>query len=177
MKKGCTENINTRLRDLNHMFVGSAISVMKFLTIVLTLVVLILSSCAYNGEISGALPPDYKGPVYMEISPNVVSVCNGSTETVYITVLDKNRKPVPDQTVQAAVVADEGNSPTAYLFNDKAVTDETGRSEFLVTGLMYPGWSSLVFTVGDISYALDLWDSCWRSLSGSYYHDIKQFKK
>lgn len=150
---------------------------MKYSTSILTLIALFLNSCAYNGSSNRTVSPDYKGPVYMEISPHEVSVCNGSTETVYITVLDKSRKPMPDQTVRAAVVADEGNSPTAYLFNDEATTNEQGRTSFLVVGLMFPGWSSLVFTAGDISYALDLWDSCWRSFSGPYYHDLEQFKK
>lgn len=140
---------------------------MKLSIITLALPLLFLNSCAYNGLSLEAFPSAYEGPAYMEISPNWVSVCNGSTETVFITVLDKDRKPIPNQVVRGAVVAGGGSSPTAYFLNNSSITDEEGRATFLVAGLMYPGWSSLVFTSGDISYALDLWDSCWRSYSQS----------
>ncbi|HHT9118571.1 MAG TPA: hypothetical protein ACFYD1_08055 [Candidatus Hypogeohydataceae bacterium YC38] len=94
----------------------------------LIIVDLFLSACANYTLPPQAFPPDYTGPVRLRrTSPWATVVGSGSCHYVFVKVMDKTKKPLPNQTVVATIE----NPAVAWIDEPKRVTDEKGLAIFL----------------------------------------------
>lgn len=116
-----------------------------------------LSSCAeYSvpsvpSAPSGPLPAT--GPAFLEVSPWAVEVAgSGDTEVVFVKVMDRDKRPIPDQLVSATI-----EDTSVATIEDHEVTDKKGLARFTVTGIGMPTFTKLTFTAGSVSTKIDVW--------------------
>lgn len=138
---------------------------MKILLSVLSLVTLFMVSC------EPYIPPKDISPIgpnrtaaSIEVIPWELRVSSGDTENAYVTILDQNGNPMPNQIVYASI-----EEPFVAIINDTAVTDADGVALFTATGLGVADKSTITFTSGGLSYKLDVWNSWYRAFSGGGY--------
>ena len=66
------------------------------LAIIFFLVALLQSCAQYE------IPKDVSGPAYIEVSSNEITAGSGEHQTIWVTVLDGSRKPLPDEIGRAS---------------------------------------------------------------------------
>lgn len=86
-------------------------------------------------------------PAFVETSPTVVTAGSGEVHTVYVTVLDKDRRALPNILIRAS--SDTPNR--ASVEPEEVRTDENGKAVFTVKGVSYvPGSkATITFKAGD----------------------------
>lgn len=87
-------------------------------------------------------------PAFMEAVPTIVTAGPGEVHTVHVTVLDKDKRPVPN--VQVTASSDTPNRVSVEP--EEARTDEKGMAIFTVKGVAYtPGSQAIItFKAGDV---------------------------
>ncbi|HHT9121166.1 MAG TPA: Ig-like domain-containing protein [Candidatus Hypogeohydataceae bacterium YC41] len=88
-------------------------------------------------------------PAYMEVSPTAVSAADGEVHKVWVTVLDKNKNPLPNVLVTAS--SDTPNR--ASVEPEQVKTDERGKAVFTIKGVAYFSGSRAIITfkAGDVA--------------------------
>lgn len=81
-------------------------------------------------------------PAFIEAVPIIVSAGPGEVHTVYVTVLDKDKRPVPNVLVRAS--SDTPNR--ASVEPEEVRTDENGKAKFTVKGVAYVPGSKATIT-------------------------------
>jgi hypothetical protein len=81
-------------------------------------------------------------PAFVEAVPIGLSAGSGEVHTVYVTVLDKDKRPVPNVLVTAS--SDTPNR--ASVEPDSVKTDEKGKAIFTVKGVAYVSGSKAIIT-------------------------------
>ena len=83
-----------------------------------------------------------KAPAFIEAVPTGLSAGVGEVQTVYVTVLDRDKKPVPNVLVTAS--SDTPNR--ASVEPEEVKTDEDGKAVFTVNGVAYFSGSRAIIT-------------------------------
>ena len=148
---------------MNKIF-GSA-KAMKTLLNILSLVVLLTVSCQSNAPLrdTPVTGPDQTA-ASIEVIPWAILISSGDTKNVYVTILDRNGNPVPNQTVSASIEA-----PFVAIINETAATNADGVALFTATGLGVADKSTITFTSDGLSYTLDVWNAWYKNFSGGGY--------
>lgn len=143
------KGLNSTIPDARELFLCTVFAGLVF-----------LSSCAgYNGYTGynvprESLPPS--GPAIMEASPWAVVVGSGTTHIVFVKVMDRDRRPIPNQTVSANV-----ENPCVATIEEHGSTDEKGLARFTVTGIGMPWYSQITFATDSISTKIYVWKRGW----------------
>lgn len=106
----------------------------------------LLQSCAQY-----EIPKDVSGPAFIEVSSNEITAGSGEHQTIWVTVLDGSRKPLPNVPVQA-----KSDMPSRALVTpDSLLTNDKGIAVFTVTGIAdMPGRAHITFTADGLSAAV-----------------------
>ncbi|HHT9131390.1 MAG TPA: hypothetical protein ACFYED_02775 [Candidatus Tripitaka californicus] len=83
-----------------------------------------------------------KAPAFIEAVPTGLSAGVGEVQTVYVTVLDRDKKPVPNVLVTAS--SDTPNR--ASVEPEEIKTDANGKAVFTVKGVAYFSGSRAIIT-------------------------------
>ena len=138
---------------------------MKTLLNALLLAMLFIVSCQSSAPLRDT---PVAGPnqtaASIEVIPWAILITSGDTKNVYVTILDRNGNPVPNQTVSASIEA-----PFVAVINDTAVTNADGVALFTATGLGFADKSTITFTSDGLSYTLDVWNAWYKNFSGGGY--------
>lgn len=112
------------------------------LTFILFLAVLLQSCAQYE------IPKDVSGPAFIEVSSNEITAGSGEHQTIWVTVLDGSRKPLPEVLVQA-----KSDMPSRALVTpDSLLTNNEGIAIFTVTAIAdMPGRAHITFTADGLS--------------------------
>lgn len=112
------------------------------LTIILFLTIT-LPSCAQQ-EIS----KEVSGSVFIEAIPFEITAESGEHLTIWVTVMDSKRKPLPNVLVQA-----ESDTPSRALVTPESLlTNDEGVAIFTVTGISHmPSRAHITFTTDGLS--------------------------
>ncbi|HHT9155790.1 MAG: Ig-like domain-containing protein [Planctomycetes bacterium] len=97
--------------------------------------------CCYIPE-AVAEDASAKAPAFIEVVPTGLSAGVGEVQTVYVTVLDKDKKPVPNVLVTAS--SDTPNR--ASVGPEEIKTDANGKAVFTVKGVAYFSGSRAIIT-------------------------------
>ncbi|OHB88214.1 MAG: hypothetical protein A3C38_01590 [Planctomycetes bacterium RIFCSPHIGHO2_02_FULL_50_42] len=128
-------------------------------TLIVILMVLVLYSCASveQQQPSKTFPPDYTGPAIMEATPWEVTLISGSTDYIYVTVMDQHRNPLPGQTV--TISFDHSARAVAYLQEDQCspVTNQKGQAWFVIAGKGFPNNGNITLSCGEASTTVEVW--------------------
>ncbi|MCP4363924.1 MAG: hypothetical protein GY800_01285 [Planctomycetes bacterium] len=100
-------------------------------------------SCAHYD-----IPANTSGPVYMEVSPNVVIADSGQVHTIWVTVLDGKRNPL-----QGVPVTAKSDTPNRISVTPENLhTDKEGKAIFTVNAISHiPGTAHAVFTANGLT--------------------------
>lgn len=111
-------------------------------TIMFFLAVLLQSCAQYE------IPKDVSGPAYIEVSSNEITAGSGEHQTIWVTVLDGSRKPLPEVQVQA-----KSDMPNRALVTPESLlTNNEGIAIFTVTAIAdMPGRAHITFTADRLS--------------------------
>ena len=138
---------------------------MKTLLNVLLLTTLFIVSCQSSVPLRDT---PVTGPnqtaASIEVIPWEILTASGDTENVYVTILDRNGNPVPNQIVSASIEA-----PFVAIINETAATNADGVALFTATGLGVADKSTITFTSDGLSYKLDVWNAWYKRFSGGGY--------
>lgn len=111
-------------------------------TLILFLAVL-LQSCAQHD-----ISKDVGGPAYIEVSSYEITAGSGEHQTIWVTVMDSGRKPLPNVPVNAK--SDMPNR--ASVTPESMLTNDEGIAIFTVTGISsIPGRAYITFTADGLS--------------------------
>ena len=115
------------------------------LAIIFFLAVLLQSCAQYE------IPKDVGGPAFIEVSSNEITAGSGEHQTIWVTVLDGSRRPLPNVLVQA-----KSNMPSRALVTpDSLLTNNEGIAIFTLTGIAdMPGRANITFTADGLSAAV-----------------------
>lgn len=103
----------------------------------------LLQSCAQY-----EIPKGVSGPASMEVSPHEITAGSGEHQTIWVTVLDGERKPLPNVLVKAN--SDMPNR--ASVTPESSLTNDEGIAVFTVTGIArVPGSAHITFTADGVS--------------------------
>ncbi len=81
-------------------------------------------------------------PAFISVSPTGLSAGSGEVHTVYVTVLDGERRPIPN----ALVTASSDTPNRASVEPAEARTDANGKAVFTVKGVAYFSGSRAIIT-------------------------------
>ncbi len=114
-----------------------------FQVMVVLLWTLFLASCAQYER-----PEDVEGPVFIEVSPHEIVASGGSTQDIWVTVLDVERRPVPGVLVRA-----ESDTPArVVVVPESLLTNAEGRAVFSANGISrFPGAAYITFVADGLS--------------------------
>jgi hypothetical protein len=97
------------------------------------------------------------GPAILEATPwRVVVGSGGDTQIVFVKVMDRDKRPIPNQTVYAEVL-----DPSVARIDEQAVTDEKGLARFTVTSVGMPWYSYINFHTDSIYTQIYVWQAGW----------------
>jgi hypothetical protein len=138
---------------------------MKTLLNALLLATLFIVSCQSSAPLRDTtVAGPNRTAASIEVIPWAILITSGDTKNVYVTILDRNGNPVPNQPVSASIEA-----PFVAVINDTAVTNADGVALFTATGLGFADKSTITFTSDGLSYTLDVWNAWYKNFSGGGY--------
>ncbi len=102
-----------------------------------------LSSCSQY-----EVPRDVVGPVYIEVSPHEIIASGGSSQTIWVKVLDAGRNPVPEVQVHA-----RSDTPARVTVSpERLLTNGEGVAVFTASGISrFPGAAHIIFDAEGLS--------------------------
>ncbi len=109
-------------------------------------------SCAEYYNVPREEPLPATGPAIIEASPWAVVVGSGTTHIVFVKVMDRDKRPIPNQRVSARV-----EDPSVAIIDEGALTDEKGLARFTVTGIGMPWYSEIMFSTDSVSTKIYVW--------------------
>lgn len=112
-----------------------------FLSLVYLCIILI-NSCTQ--------PPPYGEELNIIVSPHKLSVCSGSEDAVFVTLLNRQGGPLTGLEIKTT-----STSPTVATVTPRALTDKAGKATFTVKGIS-PGTTKIIFSVDGYKAAMEV---------------------